>query len=107
VSLVELLVLGSLCYLGRGGTFDDCEESTAIDKEVHCCCFNVFIQFGSTVLYKKWVLTPFNLPKAKSNMNKYTQAGFPVCVGSSDCTHIVIDRSQYNLKNNHIGAKSS
>ena len=35
VSPVELLVLGSLCYLGRGWTVDDCEESTAIDKEVH------------------------------------------------------------------------
>ena len=35
VSPVELLVLGSLRYLGRGWTFDDIEESTAIDKEVH------------------------------------------------------------------------
>ena len=35
VSPVELLVLGSLRYLGCGWTFDDCEESTAIDKEVH------------------------------------------------------------------------
>ncbi len=37
VSPVELLVLGSLRYLGRVWTFDDCEESTAIDKEVHHC----------------------------------------------------------------------
>ena len=35
VSPVELLVLGSLLYLGRGWTFDDIEESTAIDEEVH------------------------------------------------------------------------
>ncbi len=58
------------------------------------------------MLYKKWVLTPFNLPEAKSNMNQDTQAGFPGCVGLSDCTHIVTGRCQYNLKNNHIGAKS-
>ncbi len=77
-----------------------------IDKDVHCCFFNVFIRFGSTVLYKKRVLTPVNLPKAKSNMNKYTQAGFSGCVGSSNCTHIVMGRCQYNLKNYHIGAKS-
>ena len=32
---VELLILGLLCYLGRGWTFDDCEESTAIDSDVH------------------------------------------------------------------------
>jgi hypothetical protein len=34
VSPVELLVLGSLCYLCCGWTFDDCEELTAIDKGV-------------------------------------------------------------------------
>ena len=52
VSLVELLILGSLRYLGRGWTFDDCEESTAIDSDVHRSFFRVFIKFGSTVLYK-------------------------------------------------------
>jgi hypothetical protein len=77
-----------------------------IDKDVHCCFLYVFIQFVSTVLYKKWVLSPVNLPKAKSNMNEYTQAGFPGCIGSSNCTHIVTKQCQYNLKNNHIGAKS-
>jgi hypothetical protein len=35
VSPVELLLLGLLRYLGRGWTFNDCEESTAIDKDVH------------------------------------------------------------------------
>ncbi len=35
VSPVELLVLGLLCYIGHGWTFDDCKESTAIDKDVH------------------------------------------------------------------------
>ncbi len=53
VSPVELLILGLLCYLGHGWTFDNCEESTAIVEEVHCMFFRVFILFGSTVLYKK------------------------------------------------------
>ncbi len=35
VSPVELLLLGLLRYLGHGWAFDDCEESTAIDKDVH------------------------------------------------------------------------
>ena len=39
VSRVDLLVVGSLCYLSCGWTFDDCEESTVIDNEVHCCFF--------------------------------------------------------------------
>jgi len=69
---VELLILGLLHYLGRGWTFDDCEESTTIDSDVHRSFFRVFIKFGSTVLYKKWVLTPVNLPEALSNMKEYS-----------------------------------
>ena len=34
-SPIELLVLGSLRYLGRGWTFDDIEEQTPISREVH------------------------------------------------------------------------
>ena len=91
---MELLLLGLLCYLGRGWTFNDCEESTAIDKEVHRIFFPVFFVYGSTstVLYKRWVLTPVNLPEAQLNMKEYSMAGFPGCVGSWDCTHIVTDK---------------
>ena len=45
---LELLLLGSLRCLGRGFTFNDCEESTAISKEVHCVCFHKFIEVGIT-----------------------------------------------------------
>ena len=106
-SPVKLLLLGSLRYLGRGWTFDDIEECTAVSADVHRCFLHKFIDFGSTALYDEYVLTPVNLPEARSNMREYTQAGFPGCVGSSDCTHIVTDRCQYNLKNNHLGGKSS
>jgi hypothetical protein len=104
---VVLLLLGLLHYLGRGWTFDDCEESTAIDKDVHMTFSRVFLKFGSTFLYKKWVLTPVNLPEAMSNMKEYSVAGFPGCIGSSDCTHVVTDWCEYNPKNNHLGAKNS
>jgi hypothetical protein len=107
VSPVEILVLGSLHYLGRGWTFNDCEESCAIDKDVHCMFFCVFILFGSTVLYKQWVLNPVNLPEANSNMHDYSKAGFSGCIGSSDCTNIIPDCCEYSLKSNHLGAKSS
>ena len=107
VSPVELLVLGSLCYLGNGWTFGDIEESTVIDKEVHRRFFHVFIQFGSSELYQKWVMTPVNSSEANSNMHEYRQAGFPGCIGSCDCTHIITKWCEYNIKNNHLGAKSS
>lgn len=58
VSPMELLVLGSLRYLGRGWTFDDLEESTFIDKEVHRVFFHKFVEFGANKLYPKFVTMP-------------------------------------------------
>jgi hypothetical protein len=40
-------------------------------------------------------------------MQEYSKAGFPGCIGLSNCTHIVTDCCEYNLKDNHLGAKSS
>ena len=100
-------MLGSLRYLGRGWTFDDVEENTAISKEVHRTFFHRFIKFGSTVLYEKYVLTPVFVNKTKTHMREFEESGFPGCVGSSDATHITTDRCEYNLKNNHLGPKSS
>ena len=58
-SPIELLVLGSLQYLGCGRTFYDVKENTAISisKEVHRTFFHHFVEFGSTVLYEKYILT--------------------------------------------------
>ena len=106
-SSVELLLLGSLRYLGHGWTFDDIEEQTVVSVSVHPIFFHKFIEFGSTTLYSMNVLTPVNLAEAQSNMTEYAEAGFSGCVGSSDCTHITTERCEYNLKNNHLGGKSS
>jgi hypothetical protein len=106
-SLIELLVLGSLRYLCRGWTFDDIEENMAISQEVHRTFFHIFIDFGSTVLHDKFVQTPEHLNEAKLNMLEYAESGLPGCVGSSDCMHILMEGYQYNLKNNHLGRKSS
>ena len=76
--------------------FDGIEENMAIsqDQEVHRTFFCVFIKFGSgsTVLRAKFVLTPVHLDEAKSNMEEYGESEWPVCIGSSDCTHITTDR---------------
>ena len=93
-----MLVLGSLRYLGRGWTFDDIEENTAIGKEVHRTFFHRFVEFGSTVLYEKYALTPVFVNETKTHMREFEEVGFPGCVGSSDATHITTDRCEYNLK---------
>ncbi len=102
-SPIELLVLGALRYLGRGWTFDDICESTCISTETHRCFLNAFLEFGSTILYSKYVVTPRTLEDAQSHMVEFDKAGFPGCVGSCDCTHIATEKCQYNLKNNHTG----
>ena len=40
---LELLVLGSLHYIGRGWTFDDIKEVTAASEETHQLFFHIFI----------------------------------------------------------------
>jgi hypothetical protein len=48
---IPLLLLTSLRYLGRGWTFDDLSENTAISQHVIRDFFHVFIDYGSTTLY--------------------------------------------------------
>jgi hypothetical protein len=100
-------VLGSLRYLGRGWTFDDIKESTAIALDVHCIFFHCFTEYGSTVLYCKYVLTPVHISKARTHMSEFKEAGLPGCIWSTNCTHITTKRWEYNLKNSHLGPKSS
>jgi hypothetical protein len=40
-------------YLGRGWTFDDLEEATAISANTHCCFFKDFISWGSKILFQE------------------------------------------------------
>jgi len=94
---MELLLLGTLRYLGRGWTFDDLEESTAISGEVHCVFFHAFIDFGSDFLYNKHVITPSNYHNATTHMEEFTEAGLPGAVGSTDATHIVTEKVEYNI----------
>jgi hypothetical protein len=87
--------------------FDDIEENMALSQEVHHTFFHIFIDFGSTVLHDKFVQTPVHLDEAKSNMVEYTESRLPGCIGSSNCTHILMEGCKYNLKSNHLGGKSS
>ena len=57
-SPIELLLLGSLRYIGTGWTFDDLQENTSIVEETHRRFFHKFILWGSTVLYEKYITHP-------------------------------------------------
>lgn len=104
-SPIELLLLGSLRYLGRGFTFDDIEEATCISEETHRRFFAVFIKFGRAVLYPKWVRLPKTALEADNHMHEMCTAGFHGCVGSSDATHVLLERVSHRQQQSHSSFK--
>mmetsp|Transcript_9996 Transcript_9996/g.20675 ORF Transcript_9996/g.20675 Transcript_9996/m.20675 type:complete len:554 (-) Transcript_9996:27-1688(-) len=104
-SPIELMLLGSLRYIGRGWTFDDIEEATAIHEETHRQFFHVFIAWGSTSLFNRFVSPPLTREDALNNMAEFSSAGFHGCVGSSDATHIAMEKCSSWLSQLHKGPK--
>jgi len=102
---LSLLLLCALRYLGRGWTFDDLEESTAISQEVVWNFLREFIAYGAEKLFKKWVYSPRDLEEAYSVTAEYTDAGFPGCVGSMDASHIEHSRIAYDHRQAHLSHK--
>ena len=97
-SPIELLILGTLRYLGRGWTFDDLEEATAVSQEVHRIFFHRVIEFGSTTLHDRHIAAPINSEEAKRHMDEFTIAGIPGALGSSDATYVTTESCEYNLR---------
>jgi hypothetical protein len=104
-SPIELLVLASLRYLGRGLTFDDLEEQTAISEEVIRVFFHQFIDFGRTVLFEEFVLSPQNAEEAQHHLREFSEAGFPGCPGSCDASQVIMWNCFNNLINLNKGFK--
>jgi hypothetical protein len=104
-SPIELLILGSLRYLGRGWTFDDIEEATCISREVHRTFFHLFISWGSTSLFETYVITPRTNDEAKHHEKEMAMAGFNGAVGSSDATHVGMEKCSAWLSQAHSGPK--
>ena len=105
-SPIELMILGSLRYLGRGWTFDDLEEATAIGEETHRRFFHQFILVGATTLYAKYVLTPTTIAEMERHMAEFKMAGLPGACGSSDATSIIHEMCSHRIARLHKGFKS-
>jgi DDE superfamily endonuclease len=105
VSPLELLLLDSLRYLGRGWTFDDIEDGTKVSREVHRCFFHSFTTFGATILYPRFVKMPQTIDDLRNCESEYSVAGFPGCVGSTDATHIPLDKVTASFRQAHLGYK--
>ena len=106
MSPLELLILGSLRYLGRGYMFDDLEECTAISEEVHRVFFCQFIKIGSIIFYDNYVITPTTKEEIAQHLPEFEIAGLPGATASSDATHTIHEKCMNSLKRVHQGGKS-
>jgi hypothetical protein len=102
---IKLLLLGALRYIGQGWTFDNIEEATAMHEETHCQFFHILIHWGSTTLCDKYVVSPQTSAESKTHMHELGIAGLTGAVGSSDATHVGMERCSYRLMNLHSGPK--
>ena len=100
---MELLILGAFRYLGRGLTFDNIEESTAISEEVHQTFLHQFIKIRSTVFYEPFVQQPRTEAELIDHMTEFNLAGFPGAFGSTNATCIVHNNYFWRHRRSHIG----
>jgi hypothetical protein len=76
-----------------------------ISAEVDRNYFHQFISVGSEILYPLYVSVPVSEEELRSHTHEFKLAGFPGCIGSTDATHIAIEKCSYRLRNNHFGTK--
>ena len=102
---IDLLVLCVLRYLGRGWRICDLNENVVINKETIWQFISKFIEFGSTVLFQKYVVEPTTIDKLNDCNREFMLAGLPGCIGSTDATHVITKRCIYALRQLHFGYK--
>ena len=93
--------------MGRALTLDDLEELCWTDGNVIRVFLHVFLKFGRTDLYKRYIRTPATTEDAAHHTAEYKLAGFPGAIGSTDATHIQIERLPARFQNSHMGFKMS
>ena len=65
----------------------------------------MFIKWGSTVLYDLHVKPPKNAEEATSHSIDYKKAGLNGAIGSMDGVHILMDRCEASMANEHTSHK--
>ena len=90
ITPIQLLVLCTLQYLGRFWTIDDLEESIRVNKETIHTFIHLFLEFGSTVLYEKFVNFPTTSSEIKYCEFEYLLSDFLGCIILTDEIHVII-----------------
>ena len=85
---VFLKLMGCLRMLGKGCSWDLLYELSGVSAEVHRTWTHKFLDKFCKELYSVYVHGPRNSEELDSVTGLYAAAGFPGCVGSTDCVHI-------------------
>jgi hypothetical protein len=75
-----------------------------ISSEVHHNYFHEFITVGSEILYLLYIVAPKTVDEVETHMHEYQLVGYAGAIGSTDATHIALEKCSYRLKK-HLGAK--
>jgi hypothetical protein len=59
--------------------------------------FHVFVLWGSTFLFDKYLTFQACSEEAKEHQEEFREAGFHGCVGSTDATHLGMLRCPFKL----------
>ena len=95
---MTLLVLCALQYLGTGWRLSDLCEAVVINHETIKLFISKFNEFGSLTLYNRFVVEPRDLNELNDCNNEFSLAGLPGCIGSTDATHVIMERCFYKLR---------
>ncbi len=107
VSPIELLLFGSLRYLGRGWAFDDMRDMTYISRDVHRKFFTNMWSSERRWLYPLHVsVLKHMVEELRGCEEGYDMAGFPGCIGSTDATHLPLEKVCVLLRQAQLGFKS-
>ena len=95
---IEFKVLASLRMLGRDYYTDDVVEILNVGEETARFFMLAFIRGVSKEMYSTYVYVPEG-EELNSVVEGYRRAGLPGCVGSMDCTHVVLDKAAKKVAN--------
>ena len=89
---IGLLVLASLRILGSGCTFEAVEELTAVSEGTHRKFFHEQFCCWGEKAAEEHICMPATEEDIAHVLRPYEERGFPGCVGSIDCVHLVWDK---------------
>ena len=69
-----------------------------INSEVHRNYFHELITVCSEILYLLYVVAPTSVDEVETHMHEYQLAGFAGAIGSTDATHIALEKCSYHIK---------